>query len=349
MTGPRPGAVLILSLLVLFTLQPAAAREKKEKKAGKPRKAHELHLYLEPQGAMVYGEQDEFVFWESSKNSNDGMVSKLEWQERNMKLYGGKVGFSFDRLGAEFQIHAAVKGESGEMYDSDWLNQDDVKTHYSINKNTLNSCFMLSFLTYFDFHPFRNFTQFSLAPTAEFAYKNLLFSSDNKEGWYGIQDENGTYAAWNSGSVNYYPSKYAVLCGIDYEKIAFYGFLGVRTKLDLFNDRLHLALGGAVAPYVYAKAEDKHYHDLERKKYDLYNDFIDVFFKTFKGNFSTFFDINDILSIGLNGEALVSLTSRGILNQYDGRKEVWLYYDGTDGGVSEYNFQLGIGLRFNIF
>ncbi|MBP5465797.1 MAG: omptin family outer membrane protease, partial [Treponema sp.] len=169
MTSQKPAAILILTLLALFVLQPAGAKEKKVKKAKKPRKQNELHLYLEPQGCMVYGEQDEFVFWETSKNSNGGMVSKLEWQERDMKLYGGKVGFSFDRLGAEFQIHAAVKGESGEMYDSDWLNQDDVKTHYSINKNTLNSCFMLSFLTSFDFHPIRRYTNFSLAPTAEFA------------------------------------------------------------------------------------------------------------------------------------------------------------------------------------
>ncbi len=324
-------------LLALIALPMASAKE------------HTFHLYVEPVGYFAYGEEDEFVFWDKSNNSNDGMVSKLEWQERNMKLFGGKAGCSFDRLGVEFQILTAIKGESGEMYDSDWLNNNDLKTHYSINKNTLNSCFMLSFLTSFDFHPIRRYTNFSLAPTAEFAYKNLLFSGENKEGWYGIQYADGSYAAWNSSDAIHYPNERAVLCGIDYEKIAFYGFLGVRTKLDLFNDRLHFALGGAVAPYVYAKAEDKHYSDLERKNHEYYKDFINVFFKTFKGNFSTFFDINDILSIGLNGEALVSLTSKGILNQYDKTKGSWINYEGNQGGVSEYNLQIGVGLRINIF
>ncbi len=328
---------LILTVIALLTaLSPVYGKE------------HEIHLFVEPAGYLAFGEQDEFVYWDDTKNS-EGLVSKLEWQEKNIKLYGGKAGFSFDRIGAEFQIYSAVKDESGEMYDSDWLNYDDLKTHYSINRNTLESCFMLSFLAYFDFHPIRNFKGFSLAPTAEFAYKNLLFSTENIEGWYGKLYTDGSYSAWDSSDATHYPTEKNYLCGIDYEKISFYGFIGARVKLDLFSDRLHLALGAAAAPYVYVKAEDKHYSDLTRKNYEHYKDYMDIFFKTFKGNFSTFFDINDIISLGLNAQGLVSLTSKGILTKYDKTSGSWQNYDGNWGGVSEYNFQIGAGIRINIF
>ena len=332
----KPGKLAFAAIIALASLAPAHAKE------------HELHLFVEPEGYLAFGEQDEFVFWDGSKNS-DGMVSKLEWQERNVKLYGGRAGFSFDRLGAQFQILSAIRGESGEMYDSDWLNYDTVKTHYSVSTNTLESSFQLSFLAYFDFHPIRGYERFSLAPTAEFAYKNLLFSAENKEGWYGKLYDDGNYSAWNSADATHYPNQHAVLCGVDYEKLSFSSFLGARAKLDLCGERLHLGLGIAASPYTYVKAEDKHYKDLERKEFEFYTDFIHVFFKTFKGNFSTFFDINDILSLGLTGEALVSIPSRGIMNQYDRASSSWKNYEDTGGGASEYNFQIGLGIRVNLF
>ncbi len=331
----KQGKKILTAIALLFALPFAYGKE------------HEFHLFVEPAGYLVYGEQDEFVFWDDTKNS-EGMVSKLEWQEKNVKLYGGKAGFSFDRLGAEFQMYSAIKGESGEMYDSDWLNYDNVKTHYSINQNTLESCFMLSFLTYFDFHPIRSFQGFSLSPTAEFAYKNILFSSENIEGWYG-KYKDGSYSAWDSSDATHYPNQTSRLCGIDYEKISFYGFIGAQAKLDLFRDKLHLAIGAAVAPYVYTKIEDKHYSDIYREKYEYYKDYIDIFFKTFKGNFSTFFDINDIISLGLNGQGLVTMTSKGRLTKYDSLDGSWKTYDGNWSGVSEYNFQIGAGIRINIF
>ena len=188
-----------------------------------------------------------------------------------------------------------------------------------------------------------------LSETAEFAYKNLLFSAENKEGWYGKLYDDGNYSAWNSADATHYPNQHAVLCGVDYEKLSFSSFLGARAKLDLCGERLHLGLGIAASPYTYVKAEDKHYKDLERKEFEFYTDFIHVFFKTFKGNFSTFFDINDILSLGLTGEALVSIPSRGIMNQYDRASSSWKNYEDTGGGASEYNFQIGLGIRVNLF
>ncbi|MBP5157629.1 MAG: hypothetical protein ILP18_07155 [Treponema sp.] len=312
------------------------------------KKPHRVHLYMEPEGYLAWGEQDKFLFWDHTNNS-EGLVSKLEWQERNVLLYGGKVGFSFDRLGAEFKILTAKQGESGEMYDSDWLNYDNTKTHYSINVNTVESCFRLEFMASFDFHPIRGYENFSLAPTAEFAYKNFLFSSENKEGWYGNVDADGKYAAWDSGNTIHYPNKRSILCGIDYEKIMFYSFLGFRAKLDLVNDRLHISLGGAVSPYSYAQGEDKHYNDLDRKKYDFYRDEANIFFKTFKGNFSTFFDINDIISLGLDGSGILSLQTKGPLIQRSSSDGVVTKFDENWGGFSEYEFQIGAGIRIHIF
>lgn len=336
--GPAALIFLILSVMPL----PA-----KEKKSRKPFREHEFHLFIEPEVCYHHGEQDEYVFYDKTSNS-EGLLSKLEWQERNIRFYGGRVGASFDRLGAEFQILSAIRGASGEMYDSDWLNYDNMKTHYSVNNNELDSCFRLSFTAYFDFHPIHSFEGFSLAPTAEFAYKNILFSSTNIEGWYGMPDKDGNFSAWNSPAAVHFPNKHAILLGVDYEKIVFYTFIGGQAKLNLLNDRLHLALGGAVSPYSYVKAEDKHYSNRDRTNYEYYNDFINIVFKTFKGNFSTFFDINDIISLGLNGEGLMSLTSKGILNKLEPGKG-WRSYDGNWSGVSEYGLQIGAGIRINIF
>ncbi len=337
--------ILLVILMVRAALLPASAKESSEKKE---KKAHQLHLFMEPEGYLLWGEQDKFLFWDKTENS-DGLVSMLEWQERNVKLYGGKVGFSFDRLMAEFRILSALQGESGEMYDSDWLNYDNTKTHYSVNANTLESCFRLEFTASFDFHPIRGYDGFSLAPTAEFAYKNIVFSTENKEGWYGIPDASGVYSAWDSGKVIHYPNKTSTLCGIDYEKIVFYSFLGFRAKLDLLGNRLHASLGAAVSPYSFAQGEDKHFKDNERKVHDFYRDEANIFFKTFKGNFSTFFDINDIISLGLDGSGILSLRTKGPLIQKDSSTGMTMKFDENWGGFSEYEFQIGAGIRIHIF
>ena len=99
-------SALFLSGLFFFT--PSAAR-------AVDWKSLEPHLFVEPEFSVLYGEQFELLFLDGTNNS-EGLVSKLEWQERNMKLFGGKAGCSFDRLGVEFQILTAIKGESGEMY-----------------------------------------------------------------------------------------------------------------------------------------------------------------------------------------------------------------------------------------
>ncbi len=330
-----PASLIAVIALTLLAAQPALAEDRK------------FHLFVEPEAYYLYGEQDEYVFYDETRNS-EGLLSKLEWQERDFKLLGGKVGASFERLGAELQLLYAIRGVSGEMYDSDWLNYDDTKTHYSVNENELQSCFRLSFMTYFDFHPVPGYEAFSLAPTAEFAYKNMVFSSTNIEGWYGVLGTDGHYAPWNSQNVVHYPNPRGQLLGVDYEKIVFYTFIGGQAKLNLVNDRLHLKLGGAVSPFCYVKTEDKHYSDLARKHYQYYKDDINVVFRTFKGNFSTFFDINDIISLGLNGEGLMSLTTKGSLNKFESGKG-WQSYDGNWGGVSEYTLQIGVGIRINIF
>ena len=340
-------AIAVAIVLFLLVPQPGAARDMSAKKEKKPRKQHEFHLFLEPEFSYLHGELGEYVFLDSSNNSED-LLSMLEWQERDVKLYGGRVGASFDRLGAEFQILSAIRGESGEMYDSDWVNMDNMKTHYSVNNNELDSCFRLSFMSYFDFHPIRSFEGLSLAPTAEFAYQNILFSSTNIEGWYGEPDESGRYSAWDSPTATHYPNKKAYLLGIDYKKVVFYTFIGGQAKLDLVNDRLHLAVGGAVSPYSYAKTEDKHFTNLTRTNYEYYKDFISMVFKTFKGNFSTFFDINDIISLGLNGAGQMSLTTKGTIIKLNPEKG-WQSFEGSWGGISEYGFQIGAGLRINIF
>lgn len=330
----RLPAVFVFLTLVVFS--PLSARK------------HEFHLYAEPEFFFLNGKQEEFVFYDETKNS-DGLVSQLEWNEEKIKLYGAKTGFSIDRFGADFQLFSAIKGKCGEMYDSDWLNYDDVKTHYSKNQNNLESYFQLSLLAYFDFHPFRNFEGFSIAPTIEGGYRNILFSSENIEGWYGNMDSKGIYSAWDSKDATHYPNDRNSLCGIEYEKIVFYFFLGARAKVDLFKDRLHLAVGGGVSPYSYVKSEDKHYEDLQKKKYAYYKDYIDVVFKTFKGNFSTFFDINDIISLGINGEGLISRRSKGTLTKLEGPENTWRTYEGNWGGVSDYSFKIGFGVRINLF
>lgn len=340
-------ALFLAVVLPLLVPQPGTARDSTAKKGDKPRKEHEFHLFIEPEAYYLYGEEDEYVFLDDTKNS-EGTLSKLEWQERDVKLYGGKIGGSFDSFGLEFQIHSAIRGDSGEMYDSDWVNLDDVKTHYSVNNNELDSFFRLGVMAYFDFHPFSSFRGFSLAPTAEFAYKNILFSSTNIEGWYGVQGKDGIYSSWDSPSAIHYPNKKSILLGVDYEKIVFYTFIGGQAKLDLVNGRMHLTVGGAVSPYSYAKTEDKHFANNDRTNYEYYRDFINIVFKTFKGNFSTFFDINDIISLGLNGAGQIGRTSQGIMTKLNPEKG-WRRYEGNWGGVSEYGFQIGAGIRINIF
>ncbi len=339
MRSCKPLVLSALFLSGLFFFTPSAAR-------AVDWKSLEPHLFVEPEFSVLYGEQFELLFLDGTNNS-EGLVSKLEWQERMVKLYGGKVGAGLYGFGAEFQILSAIRGRSGLMYDSDWLNFDNVKTHFSVNENMLDSCFRLSFMTYYDFHPFRSFRGFSIAPTAEFTYKNLLFSSENIAGWYGKLYDDGSYAPWNSDAAIPFPNKYGYLCGVDYEKIVFSTFAGLRLKLDLF-DRLHILLGGAVSPFSHYEGEDKHFTHKDRRSFVLYKDYANSFFKAFKGNFSTFFDINDILSVGLNGEGLLGLTVKGPMDKLpeDG---TWRRLENNQGGFSEYCFQIGAGIRVNIF
>lgn len=344
MTIRKLAGGIITVIFLILSVTPAPAKAKKSKKPGKE---HEFHLFIEADANYLHGEQGEYVFYDKTKNSQ-GLLSQLEWQERKVVLLGGKVGASFDRLGAEFQLLSAINGESGKMYDSDWLNFDDVKTHYSMNANTLQSCIYMDFQVRFDFHPIRGYKAFSLAPTAEFAYKNILFSADNIEGWYGSKGADNLYCAWDSPQAFHYPNKKRSLCGIDYEKICFYTFIGGQAKLDLINGRLHLAVGGAFSPYTFVKAEDKHYTNLPKTTYKYYKDYINVICRTFKGNFSTFFNINDIISVGLNGEGQMSLATKGNLLKLDPDKK-WRSHSGNWGGVSEYGLQIGAGIRINIF
>lgn len=203
---------------------------------------------------------NEYVF---EKNSSGDLkkLSQLEW-ELNPAFYMGLATDFLINFGKNNNHQIGIEpffawfrsSQSGKMYDSDWLELDDVKNIYSISENSIDTGLFTGINLFWKHSPFK---LFSFLLEASFQYDYIHFEAKNGYGWYGNMSSTGTNVSYDSPYAKFLPV--GQLYGIAYKKKLTSTWFSAQvfflpTKYTTFS------LGAGITPFVYFSSIDKHYN-----------------------------------------------------------------------------------------
>ncbi len=300
-------------------------------------------LSFEPFVECVSGNIGEYVYTNNT-NGDDVLYSYLDWELKPVWIYGLNAEAIVHNLGISIRLASAMPTRCGNMYDSDWLNKDNMKTTYSISENSLESYLDIALKVFYEFDV-SDF--FSAGPTMEIGTRSIKFSAENGYGWYGQPGPGGYIYPYNSGEPYASEKHKGDLCGIDYQKDSVYTFLGARIKINAGN-RFHFIAEGALSPYTRMEAYDTHWRDMRKTSSNDYKDKVSSYFKTFKGDLSAYFDLNDAISFKCNFGGSYSMKEKGTTYQKVGVNRSYVQSQGHSG-MSESSIHFGAGIKINIF
>jgi outer membrane protease len=203
-----------------------------------------LSLSLESGFGLLYGSAREIVY--------DGgyMLSELVWPSEPL-IYGGlRLGIkSPGGFVARLDVKAGLPGPVGTITDSDYLNYDGVKTHFSAHNCSAERAILLDAKAGWAFPLSR---AFSLSLMAAFSTMNFKWSA--KDGYMQYPSEDlAPYTPWSSSA----PKTAVYGTGIIYEQTYFIPglFLGIDGSL---SSSLELRGGFFYSPYVICDDVDNH-------------------------------------------------------------------------------------------
>jgi outer membrane protease len=243
----RPLAALALALAVI----PAQALDRSTGRA--------LSLSTSTSLGILYGTTRDFVYNQSL--SKDYKNSELVWPFAPL-LYSG-AGLSLDTsfgLRSDLGVKAGFSGKTGTMTDSDFLNGDGKRTHYSQSDCYTERALVLDLGLGYEFAPLR---AMKLGLYAGFSYMNFKWSA--RDGYYqyptsgsqysqgGLGLRLGDYPPWSADATK--TPIYGT--GILYEQEYFAGSLGLKFSYDLF-DALRAEASFALSPLVACDSVDNH-------------------------------------------------------------------------------------------
>lgn len=211
-----------------------------------------FNFFIEPHINITYGELGEFLYAKNNKGK-DVVISRLDWQTKYLYSYGLNFNFDFSKLSFSAKFDSALPRHCGKMFDSDWLEKNNLKTTYSIHDNNVFANYDVSFIA--EYNHFKN-KKFSIIPGLELSYTYTDFEASIGDGWKGQSDTSttGESVSWNDPA--------ALRCrvaGISYERQTLYTFLWLNIKVKPFKNNI-FTIGGGISPYTYTYSCDKH-HD----------------------------------------------------------------------------------------
>ena len=302
------------------------------------------HLAVEPLFGMKWGQVDEYVY-ERATDGDYEKLSELNWEIKNACFYGVNVSGGYKRLYGDLHCSSVLRGDSGIMADSDWMDLNGIKTTYSESENSITQAFTFAIDVEYHFTPTRTLM---LAPTAAFEYKTISFEARNGKGWYGHLAS--PHVAWNDASAVYYPE--GSLCGIDYKRDVYQCLFGVAVAYKPV-ERLRLTGTITVVPYAYTLSYDTHYSNTAATEGTDYADEVTFIFRRFKATTGCFFLLNKRWEFGLTISGFYARESDG--DNYQKKHNESLYTnitaqnDTEKGGAGAWELSAALSCRFNIF
>lgn len=204
-----------------------------------------------------YGVADEYVY--NQDLSPDYKNSQLVWPLEPMLFSGAALSFdSVWGIFAVLDVKQGFAGKAGEMTDSDFLNGDGQRTHFSQSDSYAERSNILDFKAGWDFlriGPLRT------GAFGEFTYMDLKWSA--RDGYYQYPTSGqpystspfipGTYTPWSDSETK--TPLYGT--GIIYETAYVGAAFGVRVRAD-FSSAFSVDGSFAFTPLLYCSTEDNH-------------------------------------------------------------------------------------------
>jgi len=245
-------ACLALPLIALFALFPGRASSQAGRMSFK--------LTTRTEAGFLYGSGSEFIYNQDVQANYKN--SELFWPVQPMVYAGAGLSLETNRgFFASLDLRQGIPGKTGTMTDSDFLNGDGAKTHYSESDSYTERAVLVDLLLGYDM-PMRGALR--VAGYLGFSYMDFKWSA--RDGYYQYPtNENdyylnsggnlvlGTSTPWSAGETK--TPLYGT--GILYEQAYLIGVLGLRASYRLLPA---LSLGAAISfsPLAYCYTEDNH-------------------------------------------------------------------------------------------
>lgn len=209
---------------------------------------------------LVFGEAKEYVY--NQNYGNDYKNSELDWPFSSLPCATAALELA-TRAGffAELSFGQAFAAKVGTMSDSDYLNGDGVKTHYSESDCYAERLVLLDLRAGWDF---RIAGGFSVGAFGAFSYSDLKLSA--RDGYYQYPTGGSEYR-WQDGTyvagtlAPWVPSQTKVPLygtGILYEQSRLVGAIGLRTRYEM-SAAFSTGVSFAVSPmFSYCVTTDNH-------------------------------------------------------------------------------------------
>ena len=300
--------------------------------------AKDWSIFVTPLFSVEYGTIGEYVY----KKDTDGdykKISELDWDIKPALYFGGSIGVSWKTLTILGFARGAVPMRSGDMEDSDWKTLTDVKTTYSIHRNTLSSSYAFGGQISYAFHIADTF---AIRPFTGVDYTHIALKARDGRAWEGYDALTHTGVAWNDPAAKPY-----VPLGIDYTREEVYTWLGISFD-TVFNDKFTIALSFALSPYTYIQALDRHYGGYGTIPDTYFADILHGWFSTYRFGAEAVYSFNKNISLSLSLSWTLTHRMRGAT--YDARRPAgpWHKSDDAESGASRSTGEISIGCTYRL-
>jgi outer membrane protease len=215
--------------------------------AARPAGAQELTVTTSGSAGVILGVAREFVL------SGSYVVSELDWPLLPAVFAGLAVNLATP-VGflASMEVQAAIPTPTGTMTDSDFLNGDGVKTHFSQSDGTLTGAVMLSLQAGWELPLPVDQPLSQLAPFLQFEYLRFTWTASN--GYLQYPPETSyPYTPWSSSTTKVPIYGTGILYTQNY-LIPSFGIKGTIQALD----SLVVSFSMALSPYMWCFDVDEH-------------------------------------------------------------------------------------------
>lgn len=207
-----------------------------------------LSVELRSDTGILYGKSKELVY---TYADSDVLLSRLDWVMEPLFYWGMRVDLAYTLSGqngpfAGFGLKSGIPAMTGTMTDTDWLNYDGVKTHFSAHDCHTEQAFFFDARAGWSFAAGRAIT---LRAFVDVEYARFRWTARD-----GYLQYAPAYTAWTS-SIEKIP---VYGTGIAYEQEWLFAGVGLEAAWQA-SDRLRLTASCTAFPLVACEDQDDHY------------------------------------------------------------------------------------------
>ena len=201
---------------------------------------------------ILSGVSKELVYTDSG---SDTLLSELDWAVKPLAYWGIRFDISpndSNRSGAfaKFTLKSGIAGNTGSITDTDWLNYDGVKTHFSEHDCYTEQALLADAQAGWTFPIGPNL---SLRPYIGFSYMHFRWTA--RDGYYQYAAYSGDdYDTWSSAL----PKVAVHGTGMSYEQKWLSPLFGLDVSWKA-SDRWNFTAAIAYSPWIGCADQDDHY------------------------------------------------------------------------------------------